>query len=167
MSWQNLRIGHGYDVHRFSAEALPDKPLILAGVKISDQRSLVAHSDGDLILHALCDAMLGAIGEGDIGTHFPDTDEAFKNTESKNLLEQVRLIAQAKGWQLVNMDITVVAQAPKISPHVKSMRENLAKLVNLQIDCVNIKATTTEGLGFTGREEGLACYAVVLMARDA
>ncbi len=166
MSWQNLRIGHGYDVHRFSEEVLPDKPLLLAGVKISDQRSLVAHSDGDLVLHALCDAMLGAIGEGDIGRHFPDTDDKFRNIASKNLLEQVMLKAQTKGWHLINLDITVVAQPPRLSPHVKSMTENLAELVNLQLDCVNIKATTTEGMGFTGREEGLTCYAVVLMAKD-
>ncbi|MBQ14765.1 MAG: 2-C-methyl-D-erythritol 2,4-cyclodiphosphate synthase [Gammaproteobacteria bacterium] len=166
MSWQNLRIGHGYDVHRFSEEVLPDKPLLLAGVKISDQRSLVAHSDGDLVLHALCDAMLGAIGEGDIGRHFPDTDDKFRNIASKNLLEQVMLKAQTKGWHLINLDITVVAQTPRLSPHVKSMTENLAELVNLQLDCVNIKATTTEGMGFTGREEGLTCYAVVLMAKD-
>jgi 2-C-methyl-D-erythritol 2,4-cyclodiphosphate synthase len=167
MSLQKIRIGHGYDVHKFSEAVMPTKPLILASVEIPEKKSLVAHSDGDLILHALCDAMLGAIGAGDIGRYFPDSEDKFKNIESKFLLERVMAMVSSKGFRLVNLDVTVVAQVPKLSPYMSLMTEKLAELVGLAVDCVNIKATTTESMGFIGQEEGMACYAVVLISSDA
>ena len=164
MSLAKLRIGHGFDVHRFSDHYLPDKPLRLAGVTLPDELSLLAHSDGDLVLHALCDAILGAIGEADIGTHFPDNDAAWANADSVGLLRRVLELAAGRGLAPLNVDITVVAQIPKIEPHRASLRASLTDLLGLRPDQVNLKATTTEGLGCIGRKEGMACHCVVLMA---
>jgi 2-C-methyl-D-erythritol 2,4-cyclodiphosphate synthase len=164
MSADRFRIGHGFDVHRFSEKFVPDKPLMLGGLKIEEPRSLLAHSDGDVVLHAVCDAVLGAIGEGDIGQHFPDTDEAFANVASCLLLKQVLEHASGKGWLPVNVDITVIAQVPKLAPYREAMRERLADLMGLKAAQVNVKATTTEGLGFIGREEGIACHCVTLLS---
>jgi 2-C-methyl-D-erythritol 2,4-cyclodiphosphate synthase len=163
MSADRFRIGHGFDVHRFSEKFVPDKPLMLGGLKIEEPRSLLAHSDGDVVLHAVCDAILGAIGEGDIGQHFPDTDEAFANVASCLLLKQVLEHASGKGWLPVNVDITVIAQVPKLAPYREAMRERLADLMGLKAAQVNVKATTTEKLGFCGRKEGIAAHAVVLL----
>ncbi len=161
-----LRIGHGFDVHRFAEQFDADKPLILAGVTLPESRSLLAHSDGDLVLHAVCDAILGALGKGDIGEHFPDTDASFAGADSSVLLAEVLSLAKAQGLALINADVTVIAQVPRLSPYKASMREQLAKLLGVAQDCVNLKATTTEGLGYLGREEGVACHAVVLLGSD-
>ena len=164
MSAGMFRIGHGFDVHRFSDSFDSNKPLILGGLKIEEPKSLLAHSDGDVVLHALCDAILGAIGGGDIGQHFPDTDEEFANVDSSLLLEQVLASASSKGWLPVNVDVTVIAQAPKIAPYRKAMRDRLANFLGLKVSDVNVKATTTEGLGSIGREEGIACHCVALLS---
>jgi len=157
-----MRIGHGFDVHRFG-EAADDQQVVIGGVHIASDRPLLAHSDGDVLVHALCDALLGAVGLGDIGEHFPDTDPAFKGADSRVLLRKVYAEVQAKGWQLGNADITLVAQAPKMSPHKADMVVNLATDLGASVEQLNIKATTTEGLGYTGRKEGIACHAVVLL----
>ena len=167
MNPNNMRIGHGYDVHRFDSEFREDKPLTLAGVELADRLSLLAHSDGDVILHAVCVAILGALGEGDIGQHFPDTDEKFAGAASSELLQQVLVMMDARQLYLVNVDITVVAEVPKLSPHRINMRSSLANLLELPEQQVNLKATTTEGLGAIGRKEGIACAAVVLLAGHA
>jgi 2-C-methyl-D-erythritol 2,4-cyclodiphosphate synthase len=154
-----MRIGHGYDVHRFG----PGEALVLGGVHIPHDRALVAHSDGDVLLHAICDALLGAIGQGDIGHHFPDTDPANAGIDSRLLLRRVmQLVHQAK-WVLGNLDATIIAQAPRMAPYIASMRENLAADMSTTVAQVNVKATTTEKLGFTGRQEGIAVHAVVLL----
>jgi 2-C-methyl-D-erythritol 2,4-cyclodiphosphate synthase len=160
-----LRIGHGYDVHRFGEVCEGGSELTLAGVKVPYERPLLAHSDGDVVVHALCDAILGAIGAGDIGHHFPDSDPRFKNADSCLLLEAVLQQAREAGWRVVNADLTVVAQAPRMAPHLSAMRQRLAALLAVEFSCVNIKATTTEGLGYIGRKEGLATHAVVLLTR--
>lgn len=154
-----MRIGHGYDVHAFIA----GRPLILGGVNIPYEKGLAAHSDGDAVIHALCDAMLGAAALGDIGSHFPDTDKKFKNIDSRILLRRTAGLLQEKSYRLINADITIVAQAPKMSPHIAAMRDNLA--VDLKTDAanINIKATTSEGMGFIGRLEGIAVHAVALI----
>ncbi len=167
MSTDGLRIGHGFDVHRFSEEFDKAKPLVLAGVTLPEQRSLVAHSDGDLILHAVCDAILGAIAAGDIGQHFPDDDPSFKGIASTELLKEVLGLVQGRNCKLVNLDVTVVAQVPRLSGYMQELKANLASLLQLNPDRVNIKATTTEGMGFIGREEGMACHAVILMRANA
>lgn len=167
MDPNSMRIGHGYDVHRFDSEYKASKPLTLAGVVLADKMSLVAHSDGDVILHALCDAILGAIGKGDIGQHFPDTDAKFAGAASGELLKQVLLMMRAGQHYLVNVDITVIAEVPKLTPHRARMISSLANLLELPEQRVNLKATTTEGLGAIGRKEGIACAAVVLLAGDA
>jgi len=154
-----MRIGHGYDVHRFGA----GDGIVLGGVRIAHHRGLEAHSDGDVLIHALCDALLGAIGQGDIGRHFPDTDPANAGIDSRLLLRRVVALVGECGWQLTNMDATLVAQAPRMAPHIGAMRENLAADLGVDVGRVNIKATTTEKLGFTGREEGIAAHAVVLL----
>ncbi len=164
MSAIDSRIGHGFDVHRFSDSFDAAKPLKLAGVQLPDRLSLLAHSDGDLVLHAVCDAILGAIAAGDIGQHFPDTDIEYANADSANLLQMVLDLADKKGYQPVNVDVTVIAQNPKLSPHRQEMVASLAELLHLDTDRVNVKATTTEQLGYIGREEGIACHCVVLMA---
>jgi 2-C-methyl-D-erythritol 2,4-cyclodiphosphate synthase len=159
----NLRIGHGVDVHRFADSYQEDKPLKLGGIVLAEKYSLEAHSDGDVVLHGICDAILGACAAGDIGDHFPDTDEKFANIDSAHLLEQVLQIADKKHFHILNVDITVIAQVPKLSPYRQAMTANLCDLLSLDSDRVNLKATTTERLGSIGREEGIACHAVVLM----
>ncbi|MDT4853074.1 2-C-methyl-D-erythritol 2,4-cyclodiphosphate synthase [compost metagenome] len=156
-----MRIGHGYDVHRFGDGDF----ITLGGVRISHKFGLVAHSDGDVLLHALADALLGACALGDIGKHFPDTDPQFKGADSRALLRHVVALVQTKGWKVGNIDSTIVAQAPKMAPHIESMRANIAADLQVELDQVNVKATTTEKLGFTGREEGIAVHAVALLIR--
>jgi 2-C-methyl-D-erythritol 2,4-cyclodiphosphate synthase len=154
-----MRIGHGYDVHRFGA----GEEIVLGGVHIPHTRGLEAHSDGDVLVHAICDALLGAIGQGDIGRHFPDTDAANAGIDSRLLLRRVMALVQGAGWQLANLDATLIAQAPRMAPHIDAMRGNLAEDLAAAVDQVNVKATTTEKLGFAGREEGIAAHAVVLL----
>jgi 2-C-methyl-D-erythritol 2,4-cyclodiphosphate synthase len=154
-----MRIGHGYDVHQL----VEGRKLILGGVDIPWEKGLLGHSDADVLLHALADAILGAIGEGDIGKHFPDTDPAYKGADSLKLLEHVMHVAVGKGYRLGNVDATIVAQRPKLAPHIPLMRENIARTLGTTADRVNVKATTTEQLGFAGRGEGIAAYAVALM----
>lgn len=154
-----MRIGQGYDVHAFGEGS----SLTIGGVVIPFDRTLVAHSDGDVLTHALMDAILGALGLGDIGHHFPDTDPQYKGCSSRELLQQIHKLMIAKGYQLGNADITLVAEAPKMAPHLESMKDNLAQSLLCSSNQLNIKATTTEGLGFIGRGEGIACYAVVLL----
>lgn len=154
-----MRIGHGYDVHKFGGEG----PLTIAGVKIDYEFGFLAHSDGDVAIHALCDAILGALALGDIGKHFPDTAAEFENIDSRILLRHVVSLMTERGYQVGNTDITIVAQAPKMAPHINTMREVIAEDLNIQIDQVNVKATTTEKLGFAGRKEGIESHAVVLL----
>lgn len=164
--WNRIRTGHGYDAHRFADSLLPDKPLILGGVQLPHDRSLIAHSDGDAVIHALCDAILGALGLGDIGRHFPDTDQAFSNIDSGILLQRVCGLMRTDGWKIGNVDITILAQAPRMAPHIVAMCQRLAGLMEIVPEQVNVKASTTEGMGFVGRREGLETYAVVLIYRD-
>ncbi len=164
--WNRIRTGHGYDAHRFADGLLPDKPLILGGVQLPHDRSLIAHSDGDAVIHALCDAILGALGLGDIGRHFPDTDQAFSNIDSGILLQRVCGLMKSDRWKIGNVDITILAQAPRMAPHIVAMCKRLAGLMEIQPEQVNVKASTTEGMGFVGRREGLETYAVVLIYRD-
>ena len=154
-----MRIGHGYDVHRFGEGDF----VTLGGVRIAHKFGLLAHSDGDVVLHALSDALLGAAALGDIGKHFPDTDPAFKGADSRVLLRHVLKQVQSKGWKVGNVDATIVAQAPKMAPHIESMRTLIAEDLQIALDQVNVKATTTEKLGCTGREEGIAVHAVALL----
>ncbi|WP_438463373.1 2-C-methyl-D-erythritol 2,4-cyclodiphosphate synthase [Marinomonas sp. PE14-40] len=154
-----FRIGHGFDVHKFGE----GDEIILGGVSIPYQQGLIAHSDGDVVLHALTDAILGAAALGDIGKHFPDTDPDFAGADSRVLLKKAYQEVLNKGYKLGNLDITIMAQAPKMAPHIDSMRENIAQDLALDIDCVNVKATTTEKLGFTGRKEGIAVASVALL----
>lgn len=158
---QSMRIGHGYDVHRL----VEGRKLILGGVDIPFERGLLGHSDADVLLHAISDAILGAIGEGDIGRHFPDTDPRYKGADSLMLLAHVMKLAQDKGYRLGNVDATIVAQRPKLAPHIPQMRENIAAVLGGDKERVNVKATTTEELGFAGRGEGIAAYSVVLMEK--
>ena len=157
-----MRIGHGYDVHAFG----DGDHVVLGGVRIDCDRGLVAHSDGDVLIHALCDALLGAAGLGDIGRHFPDTDERFSGADSRDLLRAVVSQLQSAGWSVGNVDLTVIAQTPRLSEHVAAMQGNLAQDLGVGQDCVNGKATTTERLGFVGREEGIASHAVALLTRE-
>ena len=154
-----MRIGHGFDVHKFGGQG----PIVLAGVKVPYDYGFIAHSDGDVAIHALCDAILGALALGDIGNHFPDTDDDYENIDSRILLRHVVGLMHDKGYQLGNADITIVAQAPKIAPHLLAMRTCLAEDLQCQLDCVNVKATTTEKLGYVGRKEGISTHAVVLL----
>lgn len=156
-----IRIGHGFDVHKFGGEG----PVIIGGVSIPYEQGLIAHSDGDVALHALTDALLGAIAEGDIGRHFPDTDEKWKGANSRELMKEVYCLVQERGYQLGNLDVTIIAQAPKMLPYIQAMREAIANDLNTSMNNVNVKATTTEKLGFTGRKEGIACEAVVLLTK--
>jgi 2-C-methyl-D-erythritol 2,4-cyclodiphosphate synthase len=156
-----IRVGQGYDVHRFN----DGDHIILGGVKIPYEQGLEAHSDGDVVLHALCDALLGAAALGDIGKHFPDTDPEFKGADSRVLLRHVYRIVQEEGYSLGNADITIVAQAPKMAPHIAAMCDNIATDLQVEIGNINVKATTTEKLGFEGRKEGIAVYAVVLIEK--
>lgn len=157
-----MRIGHGYDVHRFEG----GDQVILGGVNIPHSHGLAAHSDGDVLIHAVCDALLGAIGQGDIGRHFPDTDPANENIDSRELLRKVMGLVSAAGYRLGNLDATIIAQAPKMAPHIDAMCVNLAADLEGAQGQVNVKATTTENLGFTGRSEGIAAHAVVLLEPD-
>lgn len=156
-----IRVGQGYDVHRFG----DGDSIILGGVTIPYTQGLIAHSDGDVVLHALSDAILGAAALGDIGKHFPDTDPQFKGADSRVLLRHVYKVVQDKGYKLINADITIIAQAPKMSPHTAAMCQNIADDLQVAVDCINVKATTTEKLGFEGRKEGIAVQAVVLIEK--
>ncbi len=157
-----MRIGHGYDVHKFT----DGDHIVIGGVQISYEQGLEAHSDGDVLIHALCDALLGAAGLWDIGHHFPDTDDAFKDIDSRVLLRRVISDLAERGWSVGNIDATIVAQAPKMAPHIPTMCEQLASDMNVDVSAVNVKATTTEKLGFAGRKEGIAAHAVALIAAD-
>jgi 2-C-methyl-D-erythritol 2,4-cyclodiphosphate synthase len=156
-----FRVGNGYDVHQL-AEGLP---LVLGGVKIPHTKGCVAHSDGDVLIHAICDAILGALALGDIGQHFPDTSDEFSGIDSRILLSRVAEMIRSRGWDIVNIDGTLLAQKPKIAPYVPLMRQALADVLGLPVDAVSVKATTTEHLGFVGREEGIAAEAVCLLKR--
>ncbi len=156
-----LRIGQGYDVHRFN----DGNEIILGGVKIPYERGLEAHSDGDVVLHALCDALLGALAMGDIGKHFPDTDAQFKGADSRVLLRHVYGLVKEKQYRLGNADITIIAQAPKMLPYTEKMCRNIAEDLSVQREQINVKATTTEKLGFEGRKEGIAVQAIVLLTK--
>lgn len=159
----SLRIGNGFDTHRFKSGV----PLVLGGVQIAHDQGLEAHSDGDVVLHALCDAILGALARGDIGQHFSDKDQQYRGIDSRILLRRVVEIMNSDGYLLVNADITVIAQAPRLAPHIDAMRRNIAEDLHTAMTNISIKATTTEHLGFTGREEGIAAMASVLVSRTA
>ncbi|MBQ6947999.1 MAG: 2-C-methyl-D-erythritol 2,4-cyclodiphosphate synthase [Clostridia bacterium] len=154
-----MRIGHGYDVHKLVA----GRDLILCGEKIPYEKGLLGHSDADVALHALMDSMLGALALGDIGAHFPDTDPAYKDSDSGKLLEQVNLICNQKGYMLSNADLTIIAQRPKLKEYIPAMRQNIATILNVPLDCISVKATTEEKLGFTGSGEGISAHCVCLM----
>ena len=154
-----MRIGHGFDTHRYG----PGDHLILGGVRIPFERGMLAHSDGDVLLHALCDALLGALGQGDIGRHFPDSDAQFRGIDSRVLLRRVAALVAEQGLRVGNADLTLIAQAPRMAPYTDAMRANIAADLGIEAAAVNVKATTTEGLGFTGRTEGIAANAVVLL----
>ena len=156
---ERMRIGHGYDAHRFG----PGDHVVIGGVRIAHECGLEAHSDGDVLLHALCDALLGAAGMGDIGRHFPDTDPAFKDIDSRVLLRRVSESIRQAGMILSNVDMTVIAQRPRLAQHIMSMVHNIAEDLDLDTSRVNVKATTTERMGFVGREEGISAHAVVLL----
>ena len=156
-----FRIGQGFDVHQLTE----NRPLIIGGVTIPYERGLMGHSDADVLLHTVTDACLGAIGEGDIGKHFPDTDPTFKDADSSELLQKVWELVKSRGYKLVNADCTIIAQKPKMAPHIEQMKNRIAQLLETNPDCINVKATTTEKLGFPGREEGIAAQAVVLLKK--
>lgn len=157
-----IRIGQGFDVHQFEE----GRPLIIGGITIPYEKGLTGHSDADVLLHTVTDAALGAIGEGDIGRHFPDTDEAFKDADSAILLQKVWDIVESKGYRLGNVDCTIMAQRPKMAPHIETIRARIAELLKADVARVNVKATTTEKLGFVGREEGIASMATILLLKD-
>ncbi|PMO41932.1 2-C-methyl-D-erythritol 2,4-cyclodiphosphate synthase [Vibrio sp. 10N.222.52.B12] len=157
-----IRIGHGFDVHKFGGEG----PVIIGGVAVPYEQGLIAHSDGDVALHALSDALLGAIAAGDIGRHFPDTDDKWKGADSRELLKDVYRRVKEQGYRLGNADITIMAQAPKMAPHIDAMCATIAEDLEIDISNINVKATTTERLGFTGRKEGIATEAVVLLFKQ-
>ena len=156
-----IRIGQGFDVHEFEE----GRPLIIGGITIPYEKGLTGHSDADVLLHTVTDAALGAIGEGDIGRHFPDTDEAFKDADSAVLLQKVWEIVEEQGFRLGNIDCTIMAQKPKMAPHIETIRARIAELLNADVSQVNVKATTTEKLGFVGREEGIASMATILLLK--
>lgn len=156
-----MRIGIGYDVHQL----VSDRDLILGGVKIDHEKGLLGHSDADVLVHSLMDAMLGAMAEGDIGKHFPDTDQSYKGISSLLLLDRVKALMHSKGYRLVNADCVIAAQRPKLAPHIDIMRENIARVLETSPDNIGIKATTTEWLGFEGREEGISAQAVCLIEK--
>ena len=157
----NIRIGHGYDVHRL----VPNRPLILGGVPIPFEKGLLGHSDADVLLHAICDSLLGALALGDIGKHFPDTDDAYQNIDSRLLLARSAMLIREKGWQIGNIDATVIAQAPRLSPFIEEMRTTIANVLHLPLDAISVKATTEEHLGFTGEGLGISAHAVCLLFR--
>ena len=154
-----MRIGHGYDAHRFGE----NRPLVLGGVTVPHDRGMLAHSDGDVVIHALCDALLGAAGLGDIGRHFPDSSKDYENIDSRILLRRVTILLRERALGVGNADLTIIAQRPRLALHIEAMRANLAADMQVGVAQVNVKATTTEGMGFTGREEGIAAHAVVLL----
>ncbi|WP_428910365.1 2-C-methyl-D-erythritol 2,4-cyclodiphosphate synthase [Niallia sp. Krafla_26] len=156
-----FRIGQGFDVHQLAE----NRPLIIGGITIPYEKGLKGHSDADVLLHTVTDACLGAIGEGDIGRHFPDTDPKFKDADSSVLLQHVWGLVKERGYELVNADCTIIAQKPKMAPYIGQMTERIAELLETTPDCINVKATTTEKLGFPGREEGIAAQAVVLLKK--
>lgn len=156
-----MRIGHGFDVHKFGGVG----PVIIGGVAVPYEQGLIAHSDGDVALHAVCDALLGAIGAGDIGRHFPDTDVEWAGADSRFLLRDVYNKVKAAGYCLGNLDVTIIAQAPKMAPHITAMCQAIAEDLETDLTNINVKATTSERLGFTGRKEGIACEAVVLIKK--
>jgi len=156
-----MRIGHGYDVHAFG----PGDKIVIGGVVVPHHHGLIAHSDGDVLLHALCDALLGAAALGDIGKHFPDTDMQYRNADSRSLLRMVYAKVGQLGWKIANADMTIVAQAPRMATYIPRMMETIAADLQSEVNQINVKATTTERLGFAGREEGIACYAVVLLEK--
>lgn len=158
-----MRIGSGYDVHKL----VEDRDLIIGGVKIPYEKGLLGHSDADVLLHAISDALLGAAALGDIGRHFPDTDLRFKGADSRKLLSQVLHLISEKGYYIINIDATIIAQKPKMAPHIQQMRENIAETLQIAVDQVNVKATTEEGMGFTGAGLGIAASAVCLLEEKA
>jgi 2-C-methyl-D-erythritol 2,4-cyclodiphosphate synthase len=155
----SIRIGHGYDVHAFA----DGDGFVLGGVQISCAKAVVAHSDGDVLIHALCDALLGALGRGDIGQLFPDSDAQNENRDSREFLREIQQLIDHDSYRLGNADLTIIAQAPKMAPHIAAMKHNLAQDLGCEVSSINVKATTTEGLGFIGREQGIAVAAVVLL----
>lgn len=157
-----MRIGQGFDVHAFCE----GDSLVLGGVRVPYSQAFKAHSDGDVLLHAICDALLGALALGDIGKHFPDTDLTFEGIDSRILLRRVKGLLDERGYRVVNLDCTIIAQAPKMAPHISEMRQNIARDLDVQVEQVSVKATTTEWLGFTGRKEGVACQAVCLLEKS-
>jgi len=157
------RVGHGYDVHRFGEGDF----ITLGGIKIPYHHGFIAHSDGDVLIHSLCDALLGSIAAGDIGQHFPDTDEQYKDIASSRLLAQVHQLLTQEQCSIVNIDITIIAQTPKMSPFIQAMRQILVDVLCISLDQINIKATTTENLGFAGREEGVAVHTVAMICRSS
>ncbi|UXA52897.1 2-C-methyl-D-erythritol 2,4-cyclodiphosphate synthase [Xanthomonas prunicola] len=159
----NFRIGQGYDVHAFG----PGDHVMLGGVRVAHSHGVLAHSDGDVVLHALCDAMLGALSLGDIGRHFPPSDERWKDADSAQFLQHCDSLLRERGWRVGNADITVICERPKVGPHAVAMRERIAGLLAIELDAVSVKATTSEQLGFTGRGEGIAAQAAVLLGRIA
>ncbi len=163
MNFSDIRIGHGYDVHRL----IENRDLILGGVKIPYEKGLLGHSDADVLVHAILDAVLGALGEGDIGKHFPDTDDAYKGINSMILAENVALLLKGRGYEIGNIDATVIAQRPKLATYIDEMKRNIASVFSVTPDRVNIKATTEEKLGFTGRGEGISAHAVCLIIKSA
>lgn len=158
----NMRIGHGYDVHRL----VENRKLIIGGVDIPHTLGLLGHSDADVLLHAICDSLLGAAALGDIGKHFPDSDEKYKGIDSMILLEHTGRLIYENGYKISNIDCTIIAQKPKIAPYIEAMRKNIGKALNLPFNCVSVKATTEERLGFTGREEGISAHAVCIIFKD-
>lgn len=161
LKWPQFRVGSGFDVHRFAEQ----RRLVLCGIEVPYEKGLLGHSDADVALHALMDAMLGAAAMGDIGKHFPDTDERFKGADSVKLTEHVVVLLQEKGWRINNADITIIAQQPKLAKYIPAMRSKVASVLQIEEECVNVKATTTEKLGFTGRGEGMAAEAVVSLIK--
>ncbi len=156
-----MRVGQGYDVHRFG----DGDSIIIGGVSIPHEHGLIAHSDGDVLIHALCDALLGAAALGDIGKHFPDTDTQYANADSRQLLRHVTSLIEGEGYTISNVDLTIVAQTPKMAPYIDDMRRNIAQDLSLEFSQVNVKATTTEKLGFEGRKEGIAAHAITLISK--
>jgi len=161
MSNNNIRIGHGYDVHKLEN----GKKFVIGGIEIDHYKGAVGHSDADIVIHVICDALLGAISLGDIGSHFPDTDETYKNIDSKILLEKVITLVKKNNYNIINIDVTVLLERPKLRNHIDTMRTKLAEIIGTDISQVSIKATTTEGLGFVGREEGVAAHCVCLISQ--
>ncbi|WIG60681.1 MAG: 2-C-methyl-D-erythritol 2,4-cyclodiphosphate synthase [Ktedonobacterales bacterium] len=166
MSGPAIRVGMGYDVHAF-APAKAGRALIIGGVSIPHERGLAGHSDADVLLHALVDALLGAAALGDIGAHFPSSDDRWRDAPSTAFLTYTIDLLRAQGWSIVNIDATIVAERPRLSPHIPAIREHLARTLGLDLDLVSVKSKTTDRLGFTGREEGIACYAVALISRQS